>query len=82
MIFDILSLILLVIVLVEYFTKGTPIVCWSSLMCVILLFLGLILIMLGILGEYLWRTLDASRSRPPFIIDEERIPDGQDKTSI
>ena len=25
---------------------------------------------LGILAEYLWRTLDASRKRPVFIIDE------------
>ena len=26
---------------------------------------------LGILGEYLWRTFDASRNRPPYIIEEE-----------
>ena len=25
---------------------------------------------LGILGEYLWRTFDASRNRPPFIIED------------
>lgn len=26
---------------------------------------------LGILGEYLWRTFDASRKRPPYIVEEE-----------
>ncbi len=78
--FDLFSLALLVSVLVEYFTKGVPIIGWASLMCVILLSSGLILSMLGILGEYLWRTLDASRARPPFIIDEERVPDGQESS--
>jgi len=26
--------------------------------------------MLGILGEYLWRTLDENRGRPQYVIDE------------
>lgn len=32
---------------------------------------GIIMLTLGILGEYLWRTFDASRNRPPYIIEEE-----------
>ncbi len=72
--FNIGAVILFISVLVEYFTKGTPIAGWSSLMCVVLCSSGLILLMLGILGEYLWRTLDAARTRPPFIIDEEAAP--------
>lgn len=78
--FDIFALILLISVLVEYFTKGVPILGWASLMCVILLGFGLVLSMQGILGEYVWRTLDASRARPPFIIDEERVPGHQENT--
>lgn len=70
-IFDITAVILFISVLVEYFTVGTPIAGWSSLMCVVLISAGLILTMLGILGEYLWRALDAARTRPAFIIDEE-----------
>jgi dolichol-phosphate mannosyltransferase len=31
---------------------------------------GIQMTMLGILGEYLWRTLDEIRRRPPFVIDE------------
>lgn len=73
-VFDLFALVLMISVLVEYFTNGVPILGWASLMCVILLSAGLILSMLGILGEYVWRTLDASRTRPPFIIDEERTP--------
>ncbi|MCD7738343.1 MAG: glycosyltransferase family 2 protein [Lachnospiraceae bacterium] len=68
--FNVLAVILLINVLVEKFTVGTPIAGWSSLMCVVLISAGLILLMLGILGEYVWRALDAARTRPPFIIDE------------
>lgn len=73
-VFDIFALVLFISVLVEFFTEGTPIAGWSSLMCVVLLSSGLILMMLGILGEYIWRVLDAARKRPPFIIDEEIVP--------
>lgn len=72
--FNVGAIALFICVLVEYFTQGTPIAGWSSLMCVNLCSSGLILMMLGILGEYLWRTLDAARNRPPFIIDEEHKP--------
>lgn len=68
--FDIIAIILFVSVIVEYFSSGTPIAGWSSLMCVVLCSSGMILTMMGILGEYLWRTFDAARNRPPFIIDE------------
>lgn len=51
---------------------GTRSVGWASLMSVVLLTSGIIMLMLGILGEYIWRTLDACRNRPPFLIDETR----------
>jgi dolichol-phosphate mannosyltransferase len=31
---------------------------------------GITNISLGIIAEYLWRTLDASRKRPIYIVDE------------
>lgn len=43
---------------------------WSSLMVAVLLLSGLQLLMLGILSEYLWRALDASRNRPTYIVRE------------
>ena len=43
---------------------------YASLMCVVLMGFGLVFIMLSMLGEYIWRTLEESRKRPPFIIDE------------
>jgi dolichol-phosphate mannosyltransferase len=39
-------------------------------MAVILLLSAFQMIALGIIGEYVWRTLDASRNRPNFVVDE------------
>jgi dolichol-phosphate mannosyltransferase len=49
---------------------SVPVEGWASLMVVILVVSGVQLIMLGIIGEYLWRNFDASRKRPVFIIDK------------
>lgn len=70
--FDIFAVIVFITVLVEYFTTGVPIAGWSSIISIVLLASGLILSMMGILGEYLWRTLDAARNRPPYIVDEKK----------
>ena len=43
---------------------------WTSLMVLMLFSFGVVMVMLGLLGEYIWRALDASRNRPPFLIDE------------
>lgn len=73
--FDIAAFVLLIAVLVEKFTVGTPVQGWSSIMCVLLFGLGIIMLMLGIIGEYVWRALDASRNRPPYIVDEVKDKD-------
>lgn len=49
--------------------KGNPIQGWSSLMLVVLVIGGFQMIMMGILGEYLWRALDESRRRPMYLIE-------------
>jgi dolichol-phosphate mannosyltransferase len=43
---------------------------WTWVALIVLLFGGLNAIMLGILGEYLWRVLDEVRERPLYIIRE------------
>lgn len=54
-------------------TSGTG---YAAIMCALLIGQGAILLTLGILGEYLWRTFDESRRRPRFIIDQlMRTPD-------
>lgn len=48
---------------------GTPAPGFTTLAALVALTAGIQMMMLGILGEYLWRTLDAARSRPPYVID-------------
>jgi polyisoprenyl-phosphate glycosyltransferase len=54
---------------------GNPIQGWAPLMMVILVMGGLQMLMLGVVGEYLWRTLAQVRNRDPYII--ERIYEHQ-----
>ena len=44
---------------------------WTTLFIFQLFSFGVLMMTLGILGEYLWRTFYASRIRPPFIIEDE-----------
>ena len=79
-VFALLSLIGIILTIKEKLTTGTPILGYASLMSVVLFGFGLIFIMLSMLGEYIWRTLEESRKRPPFIIDEvHRSNDDKDK---
>lgn len=58
------------IVLAERLLGNIPVQGFTALMIVVLVTAGVQLLILGILGEYLWRTLDATRHRPPFIVAE------------
>jgi glycosyltransferase involved in cell wall biosynthesis len=51
-------------------TTHAPVQGWSSLIVVVLLLGGVQMMMLGILGEYLWRTLEAARARPIYFLEE------------
>lgn len=48
---------------------------WTTLMAFNLFASGLNLLTLGILGEYLWRNFDATRTRPTYIIEESHDKD-------
>ena len=51
---------------------GQPVHGWASLIVIVLVLGGLQMIMLGVLGEYIWRNLDETRRRPLYLI-EDRI---------
>jgi dolichol-phosphate mannosyltransferase len=50
--------------------EGQPIQGWTSLMVALAFFSGVQLLSLGVLGEYLWRTLDSARARKGFLVRE------------
>ena len=43
---------------------------WASLIVVVLIAAGVQMLILGIIGEYMWRNLDETRRRPRFIIEK------------
>ena len=49
---------------------GQPLQGWTTTMVVLAFFSGVQLLCLGILGEYLWRALDAARGRKRFLVRE------------
>ncbi len=58
------------LVIILRFSNATPVQGWSSLMVAVLVLGGVQMMMLGVLGEYLWRTLEAARRRPLYFLEE------------
>ena len=49
----------------------TPFTGWAPLMIVTLIVGGLIMVMLGIIGEYIWRIYDEVRKKPNYVIRDK-----------
>jgi dolichol-phosphate mannosyltransferase len=49
---------------------NVPVAGFASLAALISFLLGLVIVMLGIIGEYLWRVFDEVNKRPEVVIDE------------
>lgn len=69
MIFALLGVLYATFITVNYFI-GRPSQGWTSLMAAVLVIGGMQMAMLGILGEYLWRSLDEARRRPRYSIED------------
>ncbi len=73
------AMIWAVVVIVFKLAGNISVSGWTTLFIFNLASFGIIMLTLGILGEYLWRTFDASRNRPPYIIENENnIGDSKD----
>jgi len=70
-IISLLSFIYLVIVIIQKLTTNTTVPGWASLTVINLFFNGVILITLGIIGEYIGRIYDETKGRPLYIIREK-----------
>jgi dolichol-phosphate mannosyltransferase len=74
MLIALLGFIYSIVIIFNYFA-GQPPEGWTSLVVVVLMLGGFQIVMLGTLGEYLWRCLDEARNRPRYHI-ERRVPRG------
>jgi dolichol-phosphate mannosyltransferase len=53
-----------------YFMHAVPFQGWAPIMMFLLIIGGLIMTMLGVIGEYIWRILDEVKARPTYIVKE------------
>lgn len=53
-----------------YYYKAVPFTGWAPIMILLLIIGGLIMLMLGVLGEYVWRIYDEIKNRPNYIVDK------------
>lgn len=67
---SVLSFLYLVIVLIQKFVKNDVASGWASSMAVSLFFNGVMLIVIGIMGEYVGRIYEEVKARPLYIIGE------------
>ncbi len=67
-----LAFILIAVQVVNRLLYGTEVPGLTQLSVLVLFLGGLQLLMLGVLGEYLWRTLDDTRRRPLFLVQQLR----------
>jgi dolichol-phosphate mannosyltransferase len=57
------------------FMHGSPFPGWAPIMVIILVIGGLLMVMLGIIGEYIWRIYDEVRRKPNYVVRESFGPD-------
>jgi dolichol-phosphate mannosyltransferase len=70
MIISAFSFIYLIVVLIQKFVKNDVASGWASSMAVSLFFNGVMLIVLGIMGEYVGRIYEEVKARPLYIVGE------------
>ena len=73
-----LGFIYAIVIAYNRFINNTPFDGWAPIMITILIVGGLIMLMLGIIGEYVWRTYDETRKRSIYIIKDKFITDEKD----
>jgi glycosyltransferase involved in cell wall biosynthesis len=66
-----LGFIYSVTVVLSWLAGDTPFTGWAPLMITILIIGGLIMIMLGVIGEYVWRINEEVRKRPNYIVRDK-----------
>ena len=62
-----------VTIVFSWFRGETPFEGWAPIMIVILLVGGLIMVMLGVIGEYVWRINEEVRKRPNYVIRDKLL---------
>ena len=78
----VLGFIFAIVVIVKHLVWGHPVEGWASIMVAVLTIGGIQMLMLGVLGEYLWRTLDEARRKPSYFIEEGTLSDRATRATV
>lgn len=60
-------------IVVSWLRGETPFAGWAPIMIAILLVGGLIMVMLGVIGEYIWRINEEVRKRPNYVVRDKYL---------
>ena len=71
LIFSSMSFVLAIFFFVSYFFNPNVIMGWTPIILLTLFIGGVQMMMIGVLGEYLWRVLAQSRNSMPYIVECE-----------
>lgn len=63
----------LLTVIYSWLAAETPFTGWAPIMVALMIIGGLIMIMLGVIGEYVWRIHDEIKAKPSYIIRETHL---------
>jgi glycosyltransferase involved in cell wall biosynthesis len=70
--FSFISFIYLIVIIINSIS-GVAVEGWSSIVVILLFSNGLLLIILGVLSEYVWRILSSNLDLPIYVIDEQNF---------
>jgi dolichol-phosphate mannosyltransferase len=64
------GLVYALVIVATWFFNQTPFTGWAPIMILLLVIGGLIMMMLGVIGEYLWRIYDDVKERPIYLVEQ------------
>lgn len=73
------ALIWAIIVLIGNLAGNIKVAGYTTMFIFQLFSFGVIMLTLGIIGNYIWRIFDASRNRPVYIVDENKVTSHQEE---
>jgi len=68
-----LGLVYSIVIFVGWLRGSTPFSGWAPIMIAILIVGGIIMVMLGFIGEYIWRINEEVRKRPNYVIRDKYL---------
>lgn len=66
-----ISLVMIFYYIIKWVVIGEAVAGWTSLFILILFSLGVVMISLCIIGNYIWRSFEAIKKKPVFIVEDE-----------